>query len=243
MYLLRLSGAVVPHAVVLIPEIAGRWADATGAIRLELAALGDKAGSSDAIVVISPHSARDCVYGSAEGTLEQIGPRFAMGAPETDGSLRDELAELWGRPVEREPADHGVTVPLHLMGRVARPVIAVGLANGGDEAAVRDLASAIEKVAVAHDIFVMASGHTSAALSPAAPLTLDTDAVSFERTLTRDLISDAGVLSERAEAIVAAGGCGARAFDTFGRLFRGRRARLSAYGSPFGVGYMVAVVS
>jgi hypothetical protein len=146
--------------------------------------------------------------------------------------------------------DHGVVVPLQIALPASLAVVAssieetTGPAGGSVSSALdagRSFAAAVTELSQQRDLIVAASAHTSAALSPAAPLTDRPAGHELERKVTEALGSDLGLLSEIEEDLwVDSGACGAGPLHAFGLLFAGRSANTIFREAPFGVGYLLA---
>jgi predicted ATPase len=112
--------------------------------------------------------------------------------------------------------------------------LAAGLALGG----------AVERLAEHGRVRLVASAHTSAALSPRAPLTERPEACATEEAVLEALGSDAGELVDLSRSLWADGGaCGVAVLAMLGRVFPGRGADIVFYECPVGIGYVVASVA
>ena len=237
-----LVGLIVPHAPVLLPQTRGGEAPEP---RLP-------ARDQDAAlcVVLSPHGPRTGVYRRVRGDLNDFGLRGVTVERRTDRAFGKEIARAWGQPLLEEPLDHGVVVPLQI---AIPPVLAVvaaaieeftGPAEGSVEQALEagaSFARAMKELGETRDLIVAASAHTSAALSPAAPLTERPAGHELERRLTQALDEDLGLLAEiEPELWADSGSCGAGTLHAFGLMFAGRNATTTFREAPFGVGYLLA---
>ena len=239
------AGAVVPHAPVLLPEVNPA---AVKAARPYLAAIGSLDwGPAQVVVVVSPHGARTGVYERVAGSLDDFGVRDMGGEWPTATEELAGLARSWGSDVLEGPIDHGVFVPLALGCAHGLPVIAVALAegphslSGGPFGYAEKLAQAVSGLG-ASAVFI-ASAHTSAALSPRAPVTGLVLARATEQEALESLRGDAGSLCTTVGKLLTLGGtCSAGSLTAFGHRFGGRTTDVLAYGCPFGVGYLVASV-
>ncbi len=184
------------------------------------------------------------------GSLGGFGIRGVHVERRTDRKLARELATAWDKPMLDDAIDHGVLVPL-LLG-LPPNVVAVAATlkeiTGPDAAAVPDaieegraLARAVEELAGDRDVIFAASAHTSAALSPSAPLMERPEAHELEDLVTIALEEDLGRLNAVDAALwERSGSCGAGPLCALGTLFPGRTARTSFREAPFGVGYLLA---
>lgn len=237
------TGAVVPHAPLLLREVAGeRNAAATAAISAAVAALDP--GAADVTVIASPHGRATGVYARAEGNLDAFGPRDVSASAAGDPAFAAALAEEWGVPLLEEPADHGIVVPLRLL-RVGSPVVAVAFAEGVAPGAARSeaesLARALAAVADRRSVSFVASANTSAGLGERAPLPSLDGASAAEEAVLRALRESPGDLGGHLDALAAAGSCATAPLAAFALLFAGRTCEVLAYEHPFGVGYPVAL--
>ncbi len=249
-----LSGAIVPHAPLLaigansdgIPEAITMIGHALEKVR---------SIACDVVVLVGPHGATDGVYRSPGGSLGGSGaPDLQADAAESE--MSQVFADAWGVS-EIEGSDHGVVVPLLLDALPPVPVVACTLKGwtgnstgpgtegdpGDSMASATRLGDAIVSLAVDRSILVVASAHSSAALSPRAPLTERPEGPRLDERILGALRSDPGGLLEIPASEWGAGGaCGAGPLTLFGRLFAGRSCEVLAYEAPVGVGYLVAQV-
>ena len=239
------AGAVLPHAPLLVPEVT----EVERATEVVHAAHEAVARVGATVIVVSPHGERSGVYAGARGSLRKLGIPDVVGEAKPAPEIAGDLASAWNRPLITEEVDHAVAVPL----RMAPPgTRAVGVCleettgpTAGNLAAVlndaRELAGCI--AALPDPAVVVASAHTSAALTPRAPLTELPAGRKLDDAILEALRTDVGRLTEIPERAWAEGGsCGAGPLVVLGYLFRGRRATVHAYEYPVGVGYLVATV-
>ena len=149
-----------------------------------------------------------------------------------------------------EPADHGIVVPL-LLRPFPTPVVACGFAEvtGPDGChpsevltAARGLADAVTALSSRCRVLLVASAHSSAALSARAPLTKRTEGTELHGLLVEAL--GEGSLDRLtqlpADAWHAAGACGAGPLMTLAHLLPHAAVRGFHVCAPFGVGYLSA---
>jgi hypothetical protein len=229
-------GAIVPHAPLLVPGIAGSVAEvALERIRVATRALADAVGPLTALV--SPHAATSGVYIETRGDLSAFGVTRADARYQLHMDLAEALADRWGRPLIEEPLDHGIVVPL-LLGFEETAVIPVGLAEDG--------ASSEEEMALAEalrsfDVSVVASVNTGAGITGRAPLTEIEGSVALEHELRQAIARDAADLGATALRLEREGAsCGGGPLRILSHLFAGRRFETLAHEWPVGVGYLVA---
>jgi hypothetical protein len=206
------------------------------------------------LVMLSPHGRASGVYSGLTGALDGFGVRGKSVTSPAELAVAEELARAWERPSLAPPVDHGITGAL-LLSKWARGLrlVAVSLAAttgpgapSNYEKAIEDahaLADALTAVSSGRRIGFVASAHTSAALSPAAPLLDRPEGHALEESVFAALRQNPVELSAvEPELWRVAGACGAGPLSAFGRLFAGRRAERLAYETPAGVGYLVAEV-
>lgn len=243
---LLLVGLIVPHAPVLVPGIRGTAGEQQD---LELR----KDDDTPLCVVLSPHGVEAGVYRRVRGSLGGFGVPGIDVARRTDRVFGKHLARTWQQPLLESDIDHGVLVPLIAALPAGLPVVAATLreitgpgAAPVEQAvdAARDLAIAVKAIAGERDLIVAASAHTSAALSPTAPLTDRPAGHELEKQVTFALEEDLGLLSAiDIDLWAEAGACGAGPLTAFGLLFAGQTARVTFREAPFGVGYLLAQTS
>jgi hypothetical protein len=248
---LLIAGCVVPHAPLLLPQLASPEVD-EAALRVRKAIIDLEFDEDATVVLVSPHGSDARVYNRADGTLAGMGvPQVTVTAP-ADADLMSQLADEWIWPPSSEEIDHGAVVALSLGAAKMNRVVVVALPEvTGPDAADREkafeqasaLARAIQKVAERKKVVVIASVNTSAGLSPRAPLTELPGAQGIEVRVLDVLQKDVGSLENLAPELHSVGGsCGAGPLLCLALLFGGRPARLLAYANPVGVGYPVAQV-
>jgi aromatic ring-opening dioxygenase LigB subunit len=233
-------GAVVPHAPILLPELASPEV-ATSAQNVRRAVESIDTGDVDAVVVVSPHGSRTGVYEKVAGSLGEFGipgdERWWFGPPD----LAQEITRAWARPTLDGSIDHGAFVALSLLGDFKGSVIATAFAeeNATNSDAI-DLIEALEGLDAR--LLVIASAHLSASLSARAPLTYRPESEEIETRAVEVLGADPEPLTELGSDLATRGGsCSASTLQLYGRLFSGSRSHLLAYEKPVGVGYPVAV--
>jgi aromatic ring-opening dioxygenase LigB subunit len=243
------SGALVPHAPVLLPEaVGGEVAARTETVRSALRSLSFS--DADLVVLLSPHAPQTGVYTSVTGSLAGFSiPGVELSRSSDPGAI-GALAELWNKPVQEGPVDHGTLIPLSLLNTGEAEIVAAGLREVREEdvrsfeIAVADglsFAEAVGGLARKRRIGVVVSAHTSSALSPRAPLTERVEAKPAEGHVLRALDKDPSELSEVLEELWRLGGsCSPGTLTAYAAVFGGGRSEVIAYEHPFGVGYVVA---
>jgi aromatic ring-opening dioxygenase LigB subunit len=206
------------------------------------AARGLSLGDPSIIVLASPHGRATGVYASPAGDLGPFGRSDVAASAPTDRGVVAELARAWGRPVLDAPADHGIVVPLRLLGPRDVPVIALTFEEGREAAATtgeaETLAGALGEVA--GTVAFVASANTSAGLTERAPLPSLPGAEAAEHALLDALESDPRRVPSCLPALTEAGSCAAGPLAALSFLLGDRRCKVLAYGHPVGVGYAVA---
>ena len=189
------------------------------------------------VVVVSPHGARTGVYRSCAGSLE------AFGVPGVDVDLGLLPVEVTGLEVLDEPIDHGVLVPLRLLGPGV-PVIGMTFAERQGAVDPNDLIRVKRAITeIPRRVALAISANLAAGLNPRAPLTELSGANEAEELLLEKVQTDLGWLSTGATSIAEQGrSCSFAPLRLMGELFGGRKARVLAHEAPVGVGYLVAEV-
>jgi aromatic ring-opening dioxygenase LigB subunit len=236
----NLVGAIVPHAPLLLEEVAehpdvGRLTKVREAIRsLEV--------DADVVVIASPHGKATGVYARNAGDLSSFGVEFET-SWERDGDVSRSLVEEWGKPMLRHVPDHGIVVPLATIERHGLPVVAASFEEDSDPRHdAHTLGAAVAMLALERRVLFIASANGSSGLTPRAPATEIPGAREVEETVVAELERDAGTLLRGAERLTEVGSCGLGPLITFAMLFEGRPAQIVAHEWPFGVGYLVATI-
>lgn len=245
-----IMGAIVPHAPLLVDGVAPGSAREVAALRGAVAAL--ELDGLDALVLLSPHGTSSGIYGRTAGSLSVFGVGGIEVERGIDPGVFESLAQTWARPVLEEDCDHGIVVPLALgLGRDAKVVATTFTEVTGPDAGspepvladAADLAASLARVAGDRAVGVVASVNTSAALSPRAPMGERAEAKVIESELIDALERDVGAVLALLERLHRQGwSCASGPLAVLATLFGGRRAEVSAYAAPFGVGYLVARV-
>jgi aromatic ring-opening dioxygenase LigB subunit len=259
-----LTGSVLMcHAPIVVPAVGGARGresmPTTQAMREAARAL--LAGAPDAIVIISPHTPRAAlaftVVDDEGGML--VGDFARFGVP--DAGVRLPIASVLldalrsvGAPVERlatSELDHGALVPIMFLveqGYVG-PVLVVGLPMRATNEMLLAFGRALRNAIAASDarVAVVASGDMSHRLMPGAPSGYHDDGPRFDRALASCIEQgdlDAAIalpdsLREHAAEDVVESLVVARGFIPK----RDEHVRMLSYQGPFGVGYLVALLS
>jgi hypothetical protein len=246
-----LSGAIVPHAPLLLIKVSP---DGPPAVRTIRRAVGDlHLEQADVVVILSPHGPRAGVYERPAGSLHGFGVNGVELERDGDAPFAEELGRAWGHPKLLPPADHGVVVPLGLAALDGAPVVAAAVVEStgpyGDrpQRAIDEavsFAEALRRVGAGKRIAFVASANTGAGLSPRAPLSERAEALRVEDELLERAPRDAGELVDLALRLGRKGGsCGAAPLAAFGTIFAGSPLEVRAYERPYGVGHLVATAN
>jgi aromatic ring-opening dioxygenase LigB subunit len=246
-----ITGALVPHAPLLLPEVSGdEVAAQTKAIRRALGTIAFD--DVELIVLLSPHSRETGVYSAVAGSLDDFSvPGVELRRPTHAGAV-DSLTAMWDKPALPAPVDHGVVVPLMLLASARTPVVAAGLAEVDEETGSFDrarahavsFARAIARLSNESRLLLVVSAQTACALTPRAPLTERAEAKQTESEVIAALRGDPGSLRGSLEDLWKRGGsCSPGALAVYAEVFSGRASEVLAYEYPFGVGYVVARVT
>lgn len=231
-------GAISPHAPLLVLDRAPLSED--GAVERVRAASRECARRLDApLVVVSPHSRETGVYVSTRGGLRGFGLPRADASYAIDLELSARVASGWGRPTLDEPLDHGISVPLQLLGWTG-PAVAVGLAEEDPdiEAAATSLAEVLGRLPGT----VVASVNGGVGVTARGPLTELPEGRALEESFSAALATDVGSLGTLAPRLASeAGSCGLGPLLVLARLFGGVSMEVLAHEWPYGVGYPVAI--
>lgn len=225
---------------MLLEEIAQH--PVAAAVTQAAAALARPLGRARIVVLASPHGKTTGVYAQTSGDLDAFGPRGLDASAATDTAFSQALAGRWGRPLLEVPADHGVVVPLRLLGPLAAPVVAVSFDEGLDAGAAlaegRALAEALG--ATGDEMAFVASANLSAGLGERAPLPSLAGAAAADEAVLEALRRDPADLARHLADLAAAGSCASGPLAAFGAVCAGRPCDVLAYEHPVGVGYAVA---
>ncbi len=255
--------ALLPHAPVLIPKIAGHRGKTAGATVEAMKQVAERLvlARPDTIAVISPHSPRKRrtfgVWGGdrLRGDFAGFGfPEVAIDLP-NDTQLADEIRNLVGeaglgiREIPPWPLDHGAMVPLwHVVNAGwTGPVVVLGLC-GADEPEMTQLGEALGRAAgrVGRRIGVVASGDMSHRLAPHSPAGFEPRAQEFDWGFMKLLAEgeyrtlrglDPKLVQLAGEDVIDSTLVAASAAD-----WDAAGHAVLSYEGPFGVGYGVAIL-
>ncbi|MGQ9825112.1 MAG: AmmeMemoRadiSam system protein A [Desulfotomaculales bacterium] len=266
-------GGICPHPPIMVPEVGGERSNEVISSRRAMQELARrlKESGAESLVMISPHAPvfRDAVAINGQPVLK--GDLREFGAPQVAADLANDLAlakeiarqaeklgivtveldeQFTRRYRSRLSLDHGFLVPLSFLLRegIKLPLVAISMAFLSFEllysfgAAVKEASGQLNK-----KIAVLASGDLSHRLTQDAPAGFDPRGKEFDQKLA-DLVQKADVeaiLSLDEELVERAGECGLRAIIMMLGSFDGYnpKAEVLSYEGPFGVGYLVAVLT
>lgn len=255
---------IAPHPPLLVPEVGGdriqQVADSQRALREFSRRL--VATSPETIVLISPHSPLDAGAFTARWTTELSGD-FRQFDSSVRLSFKNDLDLLEAlkqaavdegvrlRALDRDyPLDHGALVPLYYLKEAgwSGPVVVIGFTLQSNKKHL-DFGRAIARAAEAikRRIALVASGDLSHRLIVGGPYEYEPTACLFDEQIV-DAISrgDAkGVLGIDPALKERAGECGYRSIViALGAVSETPRDHeVLSYEGPFGVGYLVAVLT
>ena len=266
-------GGICPHPPIMVPEVGREGAAEVKSSQTAMLELGKRIIESGAevLVIISPHAPlfRDFIALNVsprlKGNLGQFGAAGVSFDLDNDLKIAKEivyqsaLLEIPVYEMDEEFArkyhinlnlDHGMTVPLYfiLQAGASLPLVAVsmGLLPGEQlykfGAAVSRSASKLGK-----KVAVLASGDLSHRLTRKAPAGFDPKGKEFDLKMV-ELVSKAQfeeILHIDEELAEKAGECGLRSIQMMSGSFDGLsvKGEVLSYEGPFGVGYMVAVLT
>ncbi len=255
--------ALLPHAPIICPPVAGPRADAVASTTAACAEVGREvaAATPDVVVITAPHGARHPTDLTLHTAPRLAGDLGRFGAPEVrvelpgavalaDAIIEAGISGMVVRPLESGGLEYSTVVPLSfLTGAGWRgPTLVVGLPypGEGDPAAIgAAVAAAADHLGV--HIGVIASGDMSHRLTADAPAGFDPDGARFDAKVTTLLRThDFQALRHLDPALLARAGedCLDSLLFAAGCLgFEAHAPRLLSYEGPFGVGYGVAILA
>jgi aromatic ring-opening dioxygenase LigB subunit len=256
---------IAPHPPLLVPEVGGDRIERVSESRRALGEFSNRAVATrpDAIVVVSPHSPYDpevfTTRGSdrLSGDFRQFGVTNVELSFENDNALiaaiRDAAASngvSFGRLSRDYPLDHGALVPLYYLREAGwdGPVVVIAFTDQSNEAHLA-LGRAIRLAAQTTNrrIALVASGDLSHRLIKDGPYEFEPTAHLFDEQIVRAVAQGdpRGVLDVDQHLRMRAGECGYRsiviALGAVENEIQGHE--VLSYEGPYGVGYMVAILS
>ncbi|HHW91829.1 MAG TPA: AmmeMemoRadiSam system protein A [Firmicutes bacterium] len=266
-------GAIVPHPPIIIPEVGRQELSKVAATReaMQKVARRVKEVGPEALVVISPHSPvfRDAVSLAVQPKLQ--GSFAPFGAPRVSYTVANDLelvreirvacrelevpvAELTDAVQERfgirEELDHGVLVPLYYFREegIVASLVVVGIALLPPEVLYNfGRALALASARRGKRVVVVASSDLSHRLTPDAPAGYDEKGRVFDAEITEAVRkwNVRGITGIDPRLAEQAGECGWRSIIMLSGSLDGFmvESQVLSYEGPFGVGYMVAVLT
>ncbi|HSE97497.1 MAG TPA: class III extradiol dioxygenase subunit B-like domain-containing protein [Blastocatellia bacterium] len=256
---------IAPHPPLLVPEVGGdrieQVADSQYALREFSRRLTD--ASPETVVVISPHSPLDPTYFTARSTSilrgdfrEFYAPRVSL-AFHNDLELLDAIKRAASdegvafRKLDRDyPLDHGAMVPLYYLDEAGwrGPVVVIcftHLSNDDHIAFGRAIARGASYIN--RRVAILASGDLSHRLIVGGPYDYEPTAHLFDEQIVEATArgNARAIIEIDPELRVRAGECGYRSIVmALGTVDCAPDSpQVLSYEGPFGVGYMVAVLS
>jgi AmmeMemoRadiSam system protein B len=261
-----MSGSIVfsgiaPHPPLLVPEVGGNRIGQVVSTQRALREFSRRLVDTipETIVLISPHSPLDPRVFTARSTAELTGDFRDFDAPNVKHTFLNDLEMLdaieltartegveLGKLGRDHALDHGALVPLHYLHEAGwrGRVVVIGFthqSNNEHLAFGRAIKGAAE--AITRRIALVASGDLSHRLIVDGPYEYEPTAHLFDEqmvdAIARGVINIDPDLRERAgecgyrSIVIALGGIGEKPHDH----------EVLSYEGPFGVGYMVAVLT
>ena len=266
-------GGICPHPPIMVPEVGREGAAEVKSSQTAMLELGKRVVESGAevLLVISPHAPlfRDFIALNIsprlKGNLGQFGAADVSFDLDNDLAMAGEIvcqSALLKIPViemDEEFArqyhvdlnlDHGMTVPLYflLKAGVRLPLIAVSMGLLPEEQ-LYAFGAAISRAAskLGRNVAVLASGDLSHRLTRKAPAGFDPKGKEFDLKMV-ELVGKAQleeILHIDKDLTEKAGECGLRSIQMMSGSLDGLsvKGEVLSYEGPFGVGYMVAVLT
>jgi len=266
-------GGICPHPPIMVPEVGGKSAAEVKSSQTAMLELGRRIVDSGAevLLVISPHAPlfQDFIALNVSPRLK--GNLGQFGAADVSFDLNNDLAmvkeivyqsSFLKIPVigmDEEFArkyhvnlnlDHGMTVPLYfiLKAGVLLPLVAVSMGLLPEEQLYKfGVAISRSAAKLGRRIAVLASGDLSHRLTRNAPAGFDPKGKEFDLKMV-ELVGKAKfeeILYIDKDLAEKAGECGLRSIQMISGSFDGLsvKGEVLSYEGPFGVGYMVAVLT
>jgi len=260
--------ALLPHAPIVCPPVAGPRASAVAATTAACAEVGRAVvdAAPGALVITAPHGARHPTDLTVQAADHLSGDLGRFGAPEVrvtlpgavelaDAIVEAGIAGMAIRPLASGGLEYSTVVSLSFLTAAGwrGPTLVVGLPypGEGDPAAI---GTAVARAAdhLGLKIGVIASGDMSHRLTRDAPAGFDPEGARFDAKVTELLRThdfdalrhlDPALLARAGEdcldSLLFAAGC----LGSSESVEAGRSSRLLSYEGPFGVGYGVAILA
>jgi len=260
--------ALLPHAPIVCPPVAGPRAPEVAATTAACAEVGRAVADAapGAVVITAPHGARHPTDLTLQAADRLAGDLGRFGAPEVRIELPGAVALAEAvveagipgvavRPLASGGLEYSTVVPLSFLTAAGwrGPTLVVGLPYPG-EGDPTAIGAAIARAAghLGVEIGVIASGDMSHRLTRDAPAGFDPEGARFDAKVTELLRAhdldalrhlDPALLARAGEdcidSLLFAAGC----LGSSESVDAGRSSRLLSYEGPFGVGYGVAILA
>ncbi|HOI81054.1 MAG TPA: class III extradiol dioxygenase subunit B-like domain-containing protein [Synergistales bacterium] len=253
-------GFLLPHAPILVPEVAARSGSGTGKTLEGLRSLGGrlKELAPDHLLVLDPHAVSDRTFtlinpGRFVGDLGNFGaPSVSIslkGAAEEGERLIEYISSFIPssacRPSEID-LDYAAVVSLHLLGPALCKTPSMILANPVtiDHCQAYELGRHLREFVSGKKWGLLASGDLSHRLTRDAPSGFHPDGRVLDEAIVESLkrSSPDPVLDLPGQVIRNAGECGLRSVLALIGLSMSSPIEVLSYESPFGVGYATALL-
>lgn len=253
-------GFLLPHAPILVPEVAARSGSGTAKTLEGLRSVGGrlKELAPDHILLLDPHAVSDRTFtvvnpGSFVGDLGDFGARSVSitleGAAEEGERLFEHISSFIPsssyRP-SKVDLDYAAVVPLHLLGPLLGKTPSMVLANPTtiDYRQAFELGRHLRKFVSRRKWGLVASGDLSHRLTRNAPSGFHPDGRVLDEAIVEALkrSSPDPVFSLPDQVIRNAGECGLRSVLALIGLSMSCPIEVISYEFPFGVGYATALL-
>ena len=253
-------GFLLPHAPILVPEVAARSGAQTGKTLEALISLGGslKRLAPDLLLVLDPHAATERIltFVNADrfvGDLGEFGARsvsLSFGGAGEEGDmlfsyLHPHFPSRYYRPGVHD-LDYAAVVSLHLVLPLLGVVPSMVLVNPVtiDFRQAFELGRLLRGYPSEKKWGLLASGDLSHRLTKSAPSGFHPDGQVLDRSIVEALRASSPdpIFNLPGTVIQNAGECGLRSVLALIGLSMGEEIRFLSYEAPFGVGYASALL-
>jgi AmmeMemoRadiSam system protein A len=254
-----LAGLLLPHAPILVPEIAyrsgtepGRTLEAIGSLKMKL-----KGHIPERILLLDPHAQtgpEPCVVNSKcyTGSLSGFGAENlgigAAGAGEEGSSLLEHITKAFPIKEQRPESftlDYASVVPLLFIKMIFGEISPLMILNPLvlDYSRAHEFGAHLRKFSSRAKWLLLASGDLSHRLKKDSPAGFHPDGEVLDEKIRESIVSASPepVLSLPERTIMNAGECGLRSVLALIGISLGEKIDLLSYEAPFGVGYATAL--